>query len=217
MSPRSDIEQSITLTISLSGDYSDVGKMLKFSYYNDPSILSLIPAYGSKQGGTTVVVQGANFKNLGSALKCLFGTVFVDATYINSTSIKCVAPPSDGVETPIPLHVSQNLQQSSLQFINFFYYESPALISITPAIGPTTGGTPFVVEGKGLLPFQALNISVNPTAFFRFGSFIVKANITSSTRATGITPISNYATTTAVEVTDLCLTYPLISLSLSLF
>jgi hypothetical protein len=60
-------------------------------------VISLKPTHGPKDGGTTVQVWGANFRDFGDDTTCSFGTKSVPAKVHDSGYITCETPDSDVV------------------------------------------------------------------------------------------------------------------------
>lgn len=101
--------QTVQVTISVIGDFSDSINSLPFQYYQPPKIDKIFPRYGSKDGSTPVQVWGKNFKSYGAFSRCGFGTRSVKADVKNDTYLECFSPQSDVVEKPIPFTLSFNL------------------------------------------------------------------------------------------------------------
>jgi len=89
MSPEHSKAETVKLRITLKGDFSDA-KDLPFEYYYQPLLLWSVPFIGRKNGGTIVQVFGENFRNYSETLKCSFGTIYVNATYVSPNQITCV-------------------------------------------------------------------------------------------------------------------------------
>lgn len=53
-SPPSAKPESISFTISLSGDFSDTQNSLPYRYYLNPTVHAIYPRYGPKDGDTVV-------------------------------------------------------------------------------------------------------------------------------------------------------------------
>ena len=62
-SPQIDEEGFVPLSVSLTGDFTDSQESQSFMYYTPPSIKSIFPRYGVKDGQTKVEIWGDNFKN----------------------------------------------------------------------------------------------------------------------------------------------------------
>jgi hypothetical protein len=104
-------EDTVSFSVSLTGDFSDTGNSLAFHYYVDPIVNLIEPIYGPKNGGTTVTVYGANFQDFDQYLRCSFGTKSVTAQYLGPGKLYCKSPYSDTVIARMPFRVTMNNQQ----------------------------------------------------------------------------------------------------------
>lgn len=125
--------------ISLNGQqYRDTGEVLSLFNLSAPAVINSVkPASGTKEGGTTVKVNGNNFAGR-ATLRCRFETSTIRedviATFESSRSAICATPPNlDGSET-VPaaanLTITNDFNQEglwSVQQHSFRYTEtSPA-------------------------------------------------------------------------------------------
>lgn len=53
-SPPNSKAETVSFSVSLTGDFSDVGNTVPFRYYSPPKIFSIYPRYGPKDGETVV-------------------------------------------------------------------------------------------------------------------------------------------------------------------
>jgi hypothetical protein len=96
---------------------------LRFPYV--PTIFTIVPKYGSTEGGTIVVISGILFEGYKTAV-CLFGNVSVPALVVNDTTIECLTPSSD----PLNVNISVILDEYEItpanlfSFINMTYVEN---------------------------------------------------------------------------------------------
>jgi hypothetical protein len=116
-----------------------------------PTISGFSPSEGPTTG-SLVQITGTNF----SLPRVYFGaTTGVVATW-SSTSISVYAPaaPRDGMNRPIagPTTVRVvNLDGTEATAAPPFFYRYPSLASIEPAVGPSAGGTPFLLRGNNFV------------------------------------------------------------------
>jgi len=157
-----------------------------------PTVTACVPNTGSTAGGTSVTITGTGFTTT-AATTVKFGGV--NATGLNvtsATSLNCITPSavaSGGVLVEV---INQNGTGS---LTNGFVYTLPAgtptIASLSPATGPTSGGTLIVATGT----------NYNAATRFRFGaSTFALASITlSPTQAIVVSPAA--AVSGAVSVT----------------
>jgi len=109
-SPPNGKEENISFTVSLIGDFTDIKASQPYEYYKNPTVHSIYPQYGPKDGQTLVKVWGEGFKNYGNATRCSFGSKTVVAIYENSNYMLCESPFSDVVQKPISFTILLNSQ-----------------------------------------------------------------------------------------------------------
>lgn len=99
---------NVTFTISLDGSFEDVKDSTEFWYYKPVKVSAIKPAFGPKDGGTTVQVWGEHFFDFGDDSVCSFGVKSVPAKVVNENYITCVSPGSDVVGRGMPFSISLN-------------------------------------------------------------------------------------------------------------
>lgn len=135
------------LEINIVIDIGDTVTCTNLFSYNAPALSQISPIVGPTTGGTTVTFVGTN---LGPA--DVPGTVMVNttpATMVTHTQTTgtFVTPPGYGVGNAVVYSVAG--QESN---IVYFHYSPPTLSSISPASGPTAGGTVVTATGTNFGP-----------------------------------------------------------------
>ena len=105
------------------------------------------PTRGPSIGGTLVVLSGLNFR-LDPNLKCRFGIEDVMATFINSTTIHCIAPPAVEKRSIVHITLTQNAVDYTHSSLQFQYEDAPQVVRISPSGGYIAGGTNVELEVK---------------------------------------------------------------------
>jgi hypothetical protein len=158
----------------------------RFTYLSTvPTVTGIGPISGPSTGGTSVVVTGTNFTG---ATAVNFGTIPATSFTVNSaTSITAVSPAGTGtVDVTV---VAPNGTSATAAADQFGYLVNPpTLASISPAVGPSTGGTSVTITGTNFTGATAVNFGTIPATSFTLNS------------ATSITAVSP-AGTGAVDVT----------------
>jgi len=191
---------TIKVEVSINGDFKDTATA-DFTFYTQPTLTFANPFLGYKTGGTFIQVNGENFSNL-PTLTCSFGSVVVPATYVSSSLVTCTSPPSDVVDSSIPLRVSQNNQQLTPTEINYFYHAVPEISALVPNEGSISGGTEVYIRGKQMNPFLDADISYENTTFAKFGQDqYVRLELINKTHAKAIAPPVASAVPVTVEIT----------------
>ena len=118
-----------------------------YEYSMALSIVSIQPAFGSKEGSTRLKVRGTNFQDV-NELKCSFGGIIVDAVFISPDSLYCFSPPFPILgEVSIEISINANDFEGSYSSLKFMYTEIPTIQSVHPQIVPISGGFTLSVVG----------------------------------------------------------------------
>lgn len=146
-----------------------------------PTVDSIVPASGPSTGGTLALLRGTNFA---AGARVLFGKgASSKVTVMDDKRLSAIAPAGaiGGVDVTVI-----NVDGQAGQLVRGFTYVDPAslgtppnLASVTPAQGPSTGGTTTILTGgafqTGMLVF--------------FGGFIANASaVQNAGIATAVTP-----------------------------
>jgi PKD repeat protein len=109
-----------------------------------PVVSSVSPASGPATGGTSVTLTGANFA---SGATVQFGSApATNVVVVSATTITAAAPPNPA--GPVAVTVTNPDAQSGTLASGFTYVSTaPTVSSITPATGPTAGGTAVTITG----------------------------------------------------------------------
>jgi hypothetical protein len=115
-----------------------------FTYVDAPTITSISPTSGPATGGTAVTIKGTGFfagqgfpvVDIGGIPQ--IGTVFDSQTITAVALTHAAGTVSVSVTTPGGQAILPNA---------FTYYAAPTIASVTPAAGPTSGGTAVTITG----------------------------------------------------------------------
>ncbi len=115
-----------------------------------PEIKSLSPNNGPFRGGTTVTIKGCNFT--GATGVSFNGAPAKSFTVNSSTSITAVSPPGFGPGFgPVVVTTPSGSNEPTPGPDEFtWFHEEPAVLSVEPRQGPSTGGTSVKIRGGGL-------------------------------------------------------------------
>ncbi|MDX3240260.1 IPT/TIG domain-containing protein, partial [Streptomyces sp. ME03-5709C] len=140
-----------------------------------PALTALTPASGPTTGGTTVTLTGTG---LSGATAVRFGsTPAVSYTVNSATQITAVAPP--GSPGGVLVTVVSPTGTSNAVSYTYTAVVVPALTALTPASGPTTGGTAVTLTGTGLSGATAVRFGSTPA---------VSYTVNSATQITAVAP-----------------------------
>jgi hypothetical protein len=135
---------TVDITVTTPAGTSPTGAADQFSY--GPTVTSVSPAAGPTGGGTSVTITGTNFSG---ATAVTFGANPAKFTFKSVTQITAVAPASTAgtvhvaVTTPAGTSPTGSADQ-------YTYVAAPAVTSVSPNAGPTSGGTSVTITGTNL-------------------------------------------------------------------
>jgi hypothetical protein len=156
-----------------------------FTYVAAPAIASLNPAEGPTTGGTVVTITGTNL--LGATAVSFGATPATSFTVDSATQITATSPA--GVAGTVDVSVvTVGGTSANTGNDDFTYVAAPAIAGLSPAVGPTTGGTVVTITGTGFIGATAVSFGGTPAT-----SFVVDS-------ATQITATSPAGTTGTVDV-----------------
>ncbi|MFO0748789.1 MAG: IPT/TIG domain-containing protein [Myxococcota bacterium] len=140
-----------------------------------PQVTSIEPDHGPAAGGYLALIHGAHFAP-GASVE-IDGNLALGTEFIDSTIMKVIIPPGQ-VGPPVDVTVLNGNLEGTLS--GGFTYEAETLApltvrTVTPGLGPTTGGTVLTVEGSGFTSDSA--VIVGSTAAARV-TYISPSNLT---------------------------------------
>jgi heme/copper-type cytochrome/quinol oxidase subunit 2 len=153
-----------------------------------PTVSSIAPSSGSQAGGTAVTITGTGF--LSGATVKFGGTAATNVSVVSATSITATAPAHTAGKVDVVVTNSDGLSATLAQA---FTYAPPAptVSSVSPATGPTTGGTPVTITGT--------NFQSGATVTFG-GRAATDVTVVSATSITARTPLGPTSAQLAVNV-----------------
>ena len=143
-----------------------------------PTVSSVTPAQGPSTGGTAITITGTNFT--GATAVRIGGVAVPSFTIVSSTSISAVTPAGTaGVAS-----VSVQGPGGTGSLANGFTYQAPpgvpTIASISPGIGPVSGGTAITITGTNFVRFGT-SVTVG-------GAAVTNLVVFSPTQMTAVTP-----------------------------
>lgn len=162
-----------SVRVSADGGWSFSRSAPRYLFYQETAVTSVSPATIPASGGGEILVSGEGFLQGEGQLLCLFaGTTVVHSDYAqlqeeNRTAfaavavwlspqlLQCELPPLEvkaSTSLALEVRVTNNGVDESSSAGQIFVYALPELLSVSPAIGPRTGGTVIKlgVDGWGL-------------------------------------------------------------------
>ena len=157
------------------GHSNMVGQMIVMAV-PAPAISNFAPSSGSTDGGVMVTINGSNF--VSGATVTFDTTPATNVSVVSPNSITAVAPThaSGAVNITVTNPDQQTASAGSFTYIA----AAPAVASIAPPSGPTSGGTPITVNGSGFQNGATVTIG---------GIAATNVQVVSATQLTATTPI----------------------------
>lgn len=128
-----------------------------------PAITSVTPSSGPASGGTTVTVRGSALFSAGTPVVRFGGVDGIATTVVQmGTEYQVVTPPHAPGTVEVDLYESARVPPVIATLAGAFTYEAtpapaPAISSVSPASGPTTGGTSVTLTGTDLTGATAVS------------------------------------------------------------
>lgn len=185
----------------------------KFLFYDEPVVTSVTPSRGATNGlGSAVLLVGSNFAHEGTMLAedeeptlvCRLG----EDSY-NATATGVVRSPSDATCTVscgafsglASLEVSLNGGADwTASDVPFRCDPIPTISSVSPEIGPTTGGTTLTVKGSGFVSSESLGCVVGSGDVDGTGGVVPALWLSSSAVSCVTAAVSGASGPTAAEI-----------------
>jgi hypothetical protein len=176
---------TVDVTITTPQGTSASSAADRFSYVAPPAITAVSPQAGYTTGGTAVTITGTN---LAAATAVRFGASGGSVVTDTATQIVATAPPGSPGTVNITVTTVGGTSPTSAADQYTYLIAPPAVTGISPASGPTGGGTAVTIGGTALS--GASSVSFGPTAAVTF-------TVNSPTQITATAP----AGTGTVDVT----------------
>lgn len=128
-----------------------------FTYSNKTVLTSVEPVQIPSSGGTPITLNGAGF--FGGVEVVIGGRSSPTVQVVDDSMAIAVAP--EGTPGPADVLVASEAGQSALHQ-GVFYYEEPSLGLVSPAAGPSTGGTIVSITGTGFHPGTEVSFGLQP-------------------------------------------------------
>ena len=127
-----------------------------------PTVNSVSPRQGPQAGGTTVTITGTN---LSGATAVMFGNVAGTIKTRSATKITAVSPAGTPGAVAVTV-ISSGLSSSTSTADQFTYLAAPSVAGISPAAGPTAGGTKVTITGANLANATAVRFGTKTVTKF---------------------------------------------------
>ncbi len=190
---------AVDVTVTSAGGTSATSSSDLFTCFVTPTVTSVSPTFGPTTGGTTVTITGTTFTGV-TAVD--FGPVPASSFTVNSATQITATSPSESPVT-VDVTVTNPGGTSPLSAADrFSYFATPAVTSVSPASGYTTGGTPVTITGTGFTGASALRFGTATAAFTVTSDTQIVATSPSETSGTVDVSVTNPVATSVVSPSD---------------
>ncbi len=128
---------------------------LRSAFLYGPAVTSISPNEGLTTGGTAVTISGSGFTTPAETQVSLGAALATSVVIVDPQTLTAVTPP--GPLGPVDVSVS-NSNGSSILRNGFAYRTLPALSTVEPPYGPTSGGTLVTVRGSGFIEASRMTL-----------------------------------------------------------
>ncbi|MFC1431561.1 IPT/TIG domain-containing protein [Streptacidiphilus sp. N1-3] len=138
-----------------------------------PTLGAVTPHSGPAAGGTTITLTGTGFTG---ATAVHIGTATAGFTVVSDTTLSAVTPAGSGTQ-PVTVTTPGGTTAPSAA-AQFTYIAAPTVTALSPAAGPTGGGTAVTITGTGFTGTTAVH----------FGAAAAHLTAVTSTKITATAP-----------------------------
>ncbi|CAG0962761.1 hypothetical protein PLCT2_00852 [Planctomycetaceae bacterium] len=141
-----------------------------------PTLSSVTPSSGPIAGGTNVTLTGTNFT--GATSVTFGGTAATTFTVVSATSITATTPAHAAGAVSVVVTTPGGSNAPTALF-TYTASAAPTVTGVTPATGPTTGGTSVTITGTDFSGATSVTFGGTPATL---------VTVTNSTSITAVTP-----------------------------
>jgi hypothetical protein len=182
---------------------------LQFEFYFSPTLDGLHPSGGPITGNSSIIVSGRGFNAYNESPLCRFGpgtdkggNLTGQNLVVSQAQGKAISDEHFVCQSPLrmePSFVQVSVSLNGIDFepvglIPFTYYRIPVVSLLSPAGGPSVGGTHVVIRGTGFLSFP-----LGGKLLCRFGGIVVPADVNTTNVRSSCRSPKNMAGTIIVK------------------
>ncbi|HEY3812702.1 MAG TPA: IPT/TIG domain-containing protein [Caulobacteraceae bacterium] len=157
---------TVDITVVELGGTSAKSTADQFTYTFIPSIRQVEPNSGPAAGGTVVLIDATN---LAAVTGVTFGSTAASFSYDSINGFFSVTAPAGSGTVDIRL-TSADGTSPVVAADQFTYLPAPTVTSVSPAAGPTSGGTTVTISGSGFTGATAVRFGATPATSFTVNS-----------------------------------------------
>jgi hypothetical protein len=150
IAPRVMSSAAVTVRLARGDPPVDIGAALRYEYFSEVQVTSLIPSRGDRDGGMMVSILGNGFRE--KSVVCRFGTRVQDVLetkWESSSLIQCVSPKVEApgiVEVEVSVNDGAEFTSNGIQYMYEIGAEVHSMLPSRSSMG--TPGETVTVTGK---------------------------------------------------------------------
>jgi len=161
-----------------------------YTYGAVPTITSIVPAANPLAGGVPVVITGTGFTGAAGAAGVTFGGVNAASYTVNSDTQITATPPAHAAGTVDVVVTGPGGASANTTADNFTYTALPVITGVSPASGPTAGGTVVTITGFNFTGATSVAFEGTPGTSITVNGSGTQITVTSPARAAGVADIT---------------------------
>ncbi len=159
-----------------------------FTYVVGPSLTSVSPASGPSAGDTTITINGSSF--VSGATVRVNGVAATGVTFVSATQLRANTPAA--AAGTYAVQVTNPDGQADTLNGAFTYVGGPGMTSVSPASGPTAGGTTITITGTGFVSGATVRVNgVTATGVTFVSATQLRANTPAAAAGTYAVRVTN--------------------------
>ncbi|MRH89328.1 cell surface protein [Nocardia sp. SYP-A9097] len=174
---------TVGVTVTTAGGTSNP---LSFFYVGAPFKASLSPVSGATAGLNTVTITGTG---LSTATSVSFGANSATPAVVSDNILTVVVPAGTAAG---PVGVTVTTAGGTNNGLSYTYVDAPTVTAVSPASGPTSGGTAVTITGTNLTTTQSVTVDGGTAPF----------SVISNTEISAVTPAGTAGAVDVVVATS---------------
>jgi hypothetical protein len=138
---------TVHVTVATDAGTSTTSSADQYTYDPTPTVTRVSPAGGPPAGGTTVTITGTGF--VPGATVAFGSNAATSVTYKSATQLTATAPSAS--PGTVDVTVTTPGGTSSTSPADEYGYDRPTVTRVSPAAGPTAGGTTVTITGTNFV------------------------------------------------------------------
>jgi IPT/TIG domain/Putative Ig domain/NHL repeat/Glycine rich protein len=149
---------TVDVTVATDGGTSSTVPADQYTYDATPTVTGVSPAGGSPAGGNTVTITGTNF--LSGATIAFGSNPATSVTFKSATQLTATVPSASPGTVDVTVTTPGGTSPTSAA--DEYGYDRPTVSSVSPAAGPTAGGTTITITGTNFVSGATVAFGSNP-------------------------------------------------------